>query len=69
MPMSSAEKYCQSFGAHLVSLHDDDETFWVYDMGGRRDSYWTGLRQINTSTGKNPSNGLVSHRLRPHVID
>ena len=54
MPMSYAEKYCQSFGAHLVSLHDDDETFWVYDKGGRRDSYWTGLRQINTSTGMFP---------------
>ena len=53
MPMSYAEEYCQSFGnnSHLVSLHDRDETFYVYDLGGRRDNYWTGLRQINTSTG------------------
>ncbi|XP_033624617.1 macrophage mannose receptor 1-like [Asterias rubens] len=54
-----AEDYCHEYGAHLVSIHDQEEYDFLYNQINRLDigSFWIGLREYSQSGSYKWSDG------------
>uniref|UniRef100_A0A914QMB3 C-type lectin domain-containing protein n=1 Tax=Panagrolaimus davidi TaxID=227884 RepID=A0A914QMB3_9BILA len=58
-----AEDICKSFGAHLTSIHSDEENAFLFEYGcTKENSNWVGLYTIdNGTTWKWTDNSLVDY--------